>query len=309
MKEEHIPVLLHEVVECLTPKANKNFIDATCGFGGHAEAILEKTAPNGILIGIDQDTEALHLSKKRLEKYGDRFRDKLSNFSRIDEAARGIQVTGGILADLGVSSYQLDEVSRGFSFTKEGPLDMRMDASQELTAEMVVNGYPVDKLTKILKNFADERFATRIVERIDIARSKKPVKTTSELAEIVWDSIPKKYRQKGVNPATRTFQAIRMEVNNELGHLAEFLPKATSLLEKEARIAVITFHSREDKIVANFLREQANPCKCPPDFPECVCGRKPKIRIITKKSIQPGEEEIRNNPRSRSARLRVAEKI
>jgi 16S rRNA (cytosine1402-N4)-methyltransferase len=309
MKEAHIPVLLHEVIENLAPKKNKNFVDATCGFGGHAEAILKEIGPRGVLIGIDQDNEALESSRQKLSDFKNRFRAYEGNFSEIDIATRDLKIDGGILADLGISSYQVDEASRGFSFAKEGPLDMRMDMSQELTAQMVVNGYPVEKLTKILRNFADERFASRIVERIDIARTKKPIKTTTELAEIVWDSIPKRYRQKGINPATRTFQALRIEVNNELGHLKEFLPKATSLLEPGARIAVITFHSREDKIVANYFKEQAHPCKCPPDFPECVCGLLPKLQIVNRKSIQATEKEMYENPRSRSARLRVAEKI
>lgn len=309
MKEAHTPVLLQEVIEFLAPKANQNFIDATCGFGGHAEAILNKIGPSGILIGIDQDKEALKSSQERLVKFGERFKPFQGNFSKIDEAASGLVITGGVLADLGVSSYQIDEAVRGFSFAKEGPLDMRMDTNLELTAEMVINGYPVEKLTKIISSYADERFARRIVERIDTARSRKPIKTTIELAEIVWDSVPKRFRQKGINPATRTFQAIRMEVNNELGHLKEFIPKAIEILKPEARLAMITFHSREDKVVASYFKESANPCKCPPDFPECVCGAKPKIKIITKKSISATNRETLENPRSRSARLRVVEKI
>lgn len=309
MKEAHIPVLLKEVIAFLAPMPDKNFVDATCGFGGHTEAILEKTGPKGIVVGIDQDKEALEFAKTKLLRFGPRFIAVNDNYSQIKKVINDVEVDGGVLADLGVSSYQLDQPARGFSFMKEGPLDMRMDQASSLTAEMVVNGYPVEKITKILTSFADERFAKRIAENIEVARRKKPIKTTTELAEIVWDSVPKKFRQRGLNPATRTFQAIRMEVNNELGHLKEFLPQAIDILDVSARLAVITFHSREDKIVANCFKHEANPCTCPPQFPKCVCGKKPRIKIITKKAIQASINEKETNPRSRSARLRVIEKI
>ncbi|MDD5693025.1 MAG: 16S rRNA (cytosine(1402)-N(4))-methyltransferase RsmH [Patescibacteria group bacterium] len=309
MNSEHTPVLLHEVIDLLAPKKNQNFVDATCGFGGHTEAILKLTGPKGIVIGIDQDEEALKSATERLKPFGERFKPHFGNFSQTAEAVDGLKIDGGILADLGVSSYQIDTAKRGFSFQKTGPLDMRMSKETSLTAEKIVNDWSKEEIAVILKQYADERFAVRIASAICRERGVKRLETTTKLAEIVKEAIPRKFWPKGVNPATKTFQAIRIAVNDELNQLKQFLPQALKILEPHARIAVITFHSREDYIVKKILKEEANPCTCPPDFPKCVCEKKPKIKIITKKSIQATSQEMDENPRSRSARLIVAEKI
>jgi 16S rRNA (cytosine1402-N4)-methyltransferase len=309
MKEVHKPVLLQKVVELLAPKANQNFVDVTCGFGGHAERILELTGPKGMVIGIDQDQEALKASVERLRPFGGRFKPFLGSFTAIAEAVGRMPVNGGIIADLGVSSYQLETAERGFSFMRVGPLDMRMNQGAKLKAETIVNEWPRGRIAKILKSYADERFASRIATSIERERKKKTLKTTGELAEVVKEAIPRKFWPKNIHPATKTFQAIRMAVNDELNQLRQFLPEAIVLLESRARLAVITFHSREDALVKNFLRNQAKPCQCPPDFPECICGKKPQIKILTKKSVSATDQEIAESPRSRSARLTVAEKI
>ncbi len=309
MNSEHIPVLLKEVIDLLTPEKNQNYIDATCGFGGHSEALLNRSGPNGTVIGIDQDKEALEATTARLKTFGKRFIPYLGNFSQIYEAVGTLKINGGILVDLGVSSYQLSIAERGFSFKNKGPLDMRMSKETSLTAEVVVNDWPEEEIAKILKQYADERFAKRIASAICNKREDRRLKTTTELAEIVNEAIPKRFWPKQINPATKTFQAIRIAVNDELNQLKIFLPKAVEILKPQARIAVITFHSREDYIVKNYLKAVAHPCVCPPDFPRCVCGKKPKIKIITKKSIQATSQEMVENPRSRSARLIVAEKL
>ena len=309
MKDRHIPVLLQEVVTQLSPKSNQNFIDATVGLGGHASEILAHTGPNGLLIGIDQDKDALRLAQENLKQFGIRFKGYFGNFNEIIEASRDIVINGGILADLGVSSLQLDKAERGFSFRKEAELDMRMNQGQDTTARKVVNEYSEIKLKKIFQIYSNEKFAANIAKNICKNREVKPINKTTELAEIIKNSIPKRFWTNKIHPATRTFQAIRMEVNQELQRLDELLPKAIALLQPKARIAIITFHSREDHIVATFLKKEANPCHCPPNFPVCVCGAKANLRIINKKAIQATQAEIEKNPRSRSARLRVAEKI
>lgn len=309
MKKQHTSVLLQEVIDALAPRTNRNFVDATLGFAGHAKEILAKTGPKGVLIGIDQDAEALESAKLELMSFGERFKPFNGNFDQIEEATQNLPITGGILADLGVSSMQFDRAERGFSFSKEGPLDMRMDKSAQLTAEMVVNDYSVQELAEIIRKYSDERFAKRIAGRIETERAKARITGTLELARIVSEAIPRKFWPKGINPATRTFQAIRIAVNDELGALERFLPQAINLLEPGAKIAVITFHGLEDKIVKDFLTKEANPCECPKSFPKCVCGKVPSIKLATKKAIKPTSKEVEDNPRSRSAKLRVAEKI
>ena len=309
MTDKHIPVLLHEVIELLDPKPGKNYIDATLGFGGHSEAILSAISPNGKLLGIDQDEDVMKYTKERLQKFGDRFTTVIGNFSQIDEIGRQIRVTGGILADIGVSSYQLDTPERGFSFRDKGPLDMRMDQSSELTASMIVNTYSGEEITKIIRDFGEERFAKRIATRIVEARKTKHLETTKELAEIVSAAIPRKFWPDRISPATKTFQAIRMAVNDELGSLEMFLPEAVEILQPGARLAVITFHSLEDKIVKGFMTKSAKPCTCPPEFPKCICEKKAKIVLVTRKPVVATTKEISSNPRSRSAKLRVIEKI
>lgn len=309
MNEKHVPVLSQEVLAGLNPSPGQNFIDATLGFGGHSELILEATSPNGGLLGIDQDEDALAYATKRLTAYGERFQTARGNFAQIASLAAGYEVTGGILADIGVSSVQLDEANRGFSFTHDGPLDMRMDRSQTLTASEIVNTWEETRLAKIIRQYGEENFASRIARAIVTARAESPITTTSRLAETIASAIPRKFWPKGISPATRTFQGIRIAVNDELGVLTSFLPAATDLLLPGARLAVITFHSLEDRIVKDFMRERANPCTCPKEFPKCNCGKVADVKLITRKPTIATEEEISQNPRSRSAKLRILEKL
>jgi len=309
MNDKHVPVLSQEVLAGLNPGPGKNFIDATLGFGGHSELILEKISPNGRLLGIDQDEDALAYASRRLTAYGERFLPARGNFAQIASLAAGYEATGGILADIGVSSVQLDEAQRGFSFTHAGPLDMRMDRSQSLTASEIVNSWEETRIAKIIRQYGEENFAGRIARAIVKAREVAPITTTSGLAEIVSSAIPRKFWPKGISPATRTFQGIRIAVNDELGVLTTFLPAATDLLQPGARLAVITFHSLEDRIVKDFMRERANPCTCPKEFPKCNCGKVADVKLITRKPVVATDEEIASNPRSRSAKLRILEKI
>lgn len=309
MKKQHVSVLLQEVIEGLSPKTNQSFVDATLGFAGHSFEILKLTVPNGKLVGIDQDKEALKAASQTLENMGARFIPFYGNFEMIDEATKDLAIDGGIIADLGVSSMQLDKGNRGFSFQSEGPLDMRMNLDAALTAEKIVNEYSQSELTKLIQKYSDEKFASRIAEKIVKAREAKRLTSTLELAKIVSEAIPRKFWPKAINPATRTFQAIRIAVNDEMGSLERFLPKAIAALKPGARLAIITFHGLEDKIVKDYFMKAANPCECPPTFPQCICGKKPSIKLITKKAIKPSPEEIKENPRSRSAKLRIVEKL
>lgn len=309
MNEKHVPVLSQEVIASLNPSGGQNYIDATLGFGGHSELILERIAPDGRLLGIDQDEAALEYAQKRLAPFGTNFVAKQGNFSEIAELATDFPVSGGILADIGVSSVQLDEAERGFSFSKSGPLDMRMNRQQTLTAHEIVNTWEETKIAKVIREYGEERFASRIAKAIVAARTVSPIETTTKLAEIVSAAIPRKFWPKGINPATRTFQGLRIAVNDELGVLERFLPKATDLLLPGAKLAVITFHSLEDRVVKDFMKERVNPCTCPPEFPKCICGKVADVELITKKPITATEEEISVNPRARSAKLRIIQKI
>lgn len=309
MTNPHIPVLLQEVIHYLAPTSGKNFVDATLGFGGHSEEILKLTGPEGRLVGIDQDQTALEYAEKHLQTYHERFTSYLGNYTETQEAAQGMVVNGGILADIGVSSFQLDEAERGFSFKEDGPLDMRMSKENPLTAASIVNEWEADEITRILYEYGEEKFARRIARRITEAREVKYIETTKELAEVVANAIPRKFWPDHIHPATRTFQALRIVVNDELGVLREFLPIAMDLLQPGARLAVISFHSLEDRIVKDFMRERANPCTCPKEFPKCICGKVADGVIVTKKPVTASEEELSRNPRSRSAKLRVIEKI
>ena len=309
MEDPHTPVLLHEVISYLSPSNGKNYIDATLGFGGHSEAILKLTSPNGKLIGIDQDIEALEYSVKRLEAYGERFIPYHGNYTEIGEIAHLINVNGGILADIGVSSLQFDEAERGFSFRQDGPLDMRMNRDNQFNATNIVNEWQECEIAKVIRKYGEERFASKIAKHIVEVREKQYIKTTKELADIVERAIPRKFWPERVHPATKTFQALRIVVNDELDVLEKFLPKAMDLLQPGARLAVISFHSLEDKIVKGFMKERANPCTCPPEFPKCICGKVADGIIVTRKPVIATEKEIVENPRSRSAKLRVIEKI
>ncbi|MEK7447552.1 MAG: 16S rRNA (cytosine(1402)-N(4))-methyltransferase RsmH [Patescibacteria group bacterium] len=311
-KNMHKSVLLQEVVQFLDPKTGQVYIDATIGFGGHSSEILKKISPNGKLIGIDQDEEALAWLGANLKDKYPNLTLKKENFYDIEKVARenGHKNANGIIADIGVSSYQLDEPMRGFSFKNEGPLDMRMDKDQELTAAEVINTYSEQDLTDIFSKYGEERLSKTIAREIVRERAEKPFKTTLELSLLV-QSIYTKKGLKGlkIHPATRTFQALRIEVNDELKSLEIFLPQALDLLAKKGRLAVITFHSLEDRIVKDFFQKEAKGCICPPDYPICKCGHDAKIKILTKKPVLATEKEIKENPRARSAKLRVIEKI
>jgi 16S rRNA (cytosine1402-N4)-methyltransferase len=312
-KPLHTPVLLEEVIKYLDPKSNQNFIDGTIGAGGHAEKILEKTGPNGKLIGFDMNPESINQAKKRLKKYKNRVFLYQSNYSKIErvtyEQSR-IHKISGILLDLGISSFQLESKSGGFSFKISGILDMRFGGSeQELTAEEIVNKWPEKELVNILQNYGEERYSKTIAAEIVKTRKIKHILKTNELVEIIESVYSNKPKPKRIHPATKTFQALRIAVNDELNSLRRTLPQALNILSSKGRIAVISFHSLEDRIVKQFFRQETKACLCPPEFPVCRCAHKKQLTILTKKVITPSLEETKQNSRARSAKLRVAEKI
>jgi 16S rRNA (cytosine1402-N4)-methyltransferase len=308
---EHIPVLLNETIENLNIKPSGIYIDGTLGGAGHASKICDRLNSCGIFIGIDQDKEALGAAQKRLEKYQNKIILIHDNFVHVKNILLklNIQSVDGIVLDLGVSSYQLDEVKRGFSYMHDAPLDMRMDCTKDFSAYDVVNGYEEAALYKVIQDYGEERWAKRIANFIIRERKNKPIVTTGELVTIIKNAIPAAARRKGPHPAKRTFQAIRIEVNNELGILEQTIRDISELLNDGGRIGIITFHSLEDRIVKNVFKDLSKKCKCPPEYPVCRCGGKPTLRTITKKPIIPSEWELEKNPRSRSAKLRVAEKV
>ena len=310
MEFKHISVLLDECISGLDIKKGGIYVDGTLGGGGHSLHIARAIGGTGRLIGMDQDSNAIAAAKKRLEAF-DNVTYVHKNFSQIDEIAQelGIDSINGILLDLGVSSHQLDEADRGFSYQHDAPLDMRMDVRKSLSAYSVVNTYPQDELYRIIRDYGEERWAKRIAEFIVSERLKKPIQTTFDLVGVIKKAVPKGARSDGPHPAKRTFQAIRIEVNGELDILEETIKKMTALLAPGGRLCIITFHSLEDRIVKNTFRQLEDPCTCPRDFPVCVCGKKPQIKIITRKPILPGEEELAANKRSHSAKLRIAEKL
>ncbi|HID87122.1 MAG TPA: 16S rRNA (cytosine(1402)-N(4))-methyltransferase RsmH [Anaerolineae bacterium] len=298
----HTPVLYQEVIAGLQPRPGGRYIDATVGGGGHARGLLEGSSPDGRLLGIDADPMAIALARQSLAEYGERVILVNGNFAHLKEiaASHGFCPVDGILLDLGLSSFQLERAERGFSFQLEGPLDMRYDPQQGRTAADLVNTLPEDQLADILWRYGEEPRARRIARAIVAHR---PIRTTTELAEIVQRTVP---RRRRIHPATRTFLALRIAVNEELDALARALPQAVELLAPGGRLAVISFHSLEDRIVKEFFRDQARGCICPPDVPVCVCHHQPTLEVLTKKPIRPSEAEVRRNPRSRSARLRLA---
>ncbi len=306
MEFNHKSVLLREVIEGLAIKPEGTYVDGTLGGGGHSGAILEKLNDQGRLIGIDQDEAAVAAAGERLERFTNVtiVRDNYCNIRQILEKLN-ISEVDGILLDLGVSSYQLDTPERGFSYMSDAPLDMRMDKRSPVTAADIVNGYSQSELTRILKLYGEEKFAANIAKHITAAREGGPIKTTGELVEIIKASIPMKVQKTMGHPAKQTFQAIRIELNRELGVLTDSLDDMIDLLAPGGRIAVITFHSLEDRIVKNIFKNAQDPCTCPPDFPVCVCGKVSKGKILTKKPIVPTEEEMQANPRSKSAKLRI----
>ena len=306
MDYNHKSVLLEETIEGLRIRPEGTYVDGTLGGGGHSYRILEKLNDQGRLIGIDQDGAAVAAAGERLKGFTNVtiVRNNYCNIAQV-LGSMGIEKVDGILLDLGVSSYQLDTPERGFSYMSDAPLDMRMDTRGEMTAADIVNGYSEEDLTRIIRTYGEEKFAAAIAKHITAAREGGPIKTTGELVEIIKASIPQKFLKNAGHPAKQTFQAIRIELNQELKVLTETLDRMIDLLSDDGRLCVITFHSLEDRIVKNIFRTAANPCTCPPDFPVCVCNRKPKGTVITRKPIVPTEKEMEDNPRAKSAKLRI----
>ncbi|MBR4428970.1 MAG: 16S rRNA (cytosine(1402)-N(4))-methyltransferase RsmH [Clostridia bacterium] len=310
---KHLPVLLDECLEGLDIRPDGVYLDGTLGGGGHSGEILKRLT-SGHLYGIDRDMDAINAASRHMEELGvsGRFTPVHGNFhdakALLDEL--GVSVIDGALVDLGVSSWQLDAGERGFSYNGDNPLDMRMDASRGMSAADIVNGYSQQELTRVLRDWGEENWAAQIARVICDRRKLSPITTTEQLVDIIDAAIPKKIRAKdGSHPARRTFQALRIEVNDELAPLEKALEDIFSLLKPGGRLCVITFHSLEDRIVKNLFKRLSDPCTCPRSFPVCVCGKKPTARLITRKPITASEEELANNPRSRSASLRIAEKI
>lgn len=310
MKFEHVPVLYNEVMDALDIKADGIYVDGTLGGGGHSSGICERLSEKGTLIGVDRDTAALEAAGERLKDYACQrvyLHTNYSDVEAIKEAAGG--KVDGILLDLGVSSFQLDTAERGFSYMHDAPMDMRMNEDDAFTAYQVVNEYSEQELAKIIKEYGEEKWASRIAKFIVSERKLKPVETTGELVEIIKKAIPAAARREGPHPAKRTFQAIRIEVNAELEHLKRALDTLPDILAPGGRLAIITFHSLEDRMVKLAFDKRLNPCTCPKEFPVCVCGKVADVKKITRKPLVAGEKELDVNPRSRSAKLRVIEKL
>lgn len=309
MAFEHKSVLLEETVNGLNIKPDGIYVDGTLGGGGHAWEVCSRLNDKGSFIGIDQDAAAIEAASARLCDFGERVTIVRSNYCDMKSQLQklGIGKVDGIVLDLGVSSYQLDTAERGFSYREDAPLDMRMDTRQKMTARDIVNDYTEADLYRVIRDYGEDKFAKNIAKHIVQARAVKPVETTAELSEIIRASIPMKFQKKSGHPAKRTFQAIRIELNRELDVLRDSLDDMIDLLNPGGRLCIITFHSLEDRIVKSAFRKNENPCTCPPDFPVCVCGKKSKGSIITKKPILPSEEELEYNSRSKSAKLRIFE--
>lgn len=310
MEFRHTSVLLEETIEYLQIKPEGIYVDGTMGGGGHSYHIASRLQGTGRLIGIDQDADAIEASRLRLQTFGDTVTFVHDNYCNARQALKhlGIEKADGILLDLGVSSFQLDNADRGFSYKYDTPLDMRMDTRQQLTAEDILNRYTETELYHVIRDYGEEQFAKNIAKHIVNARADKPIKTTGELNEIIKAAIPAKMRAAGGHPSKRTFQAIRIECNRELEVLKSSLDDFIEMLNPLGRLCIITFHSLEDRIVKAAFKKNENPCTCPPDFPVCVCGQVSSGRVITRKPILPSEEEIAVNKRAKSAKLRVFEK-
>ncbi len=306
----HVSVLLNECIENLNIKPDGIYVDGTMGGAGHSLEIVKKLSRKGMLIGIDRDEEALAVAEERLKNFNN-VKYVHDNHDNIDEIIKDLNIKGvdGILLDLGVSSYQIDEKTRGFTYMDEGPLDMRMDKSQKLTAEYIVNNYKEQDLARIIFEYGEEKFSRKIAKNICEYRKNKKIETTGELVKIIEKSIPGKFREKNSHPAKRTFQAIRIEVNNEIEPLYNTVKNSINALNSKGRLCVITFHSLEDRMVKKAYVDAEGKCTCPKDLPYCVCGNVSFGKIITKKPILPTEKEMQENSRSRSAKLRVFEKI
>jgi 16S rRNA (cytosine1402-N4)-methyltransferase len=308
---KHRSVLLDECIDALNIKPNGIYVDGTAGGGGHSLEIVKRLTDGGRLIAIDRDDAAIAAATARLADYSDRVTFVRNNFSAIADVCDmlGIEKIDGVLLDLGVSSYQLDTAERGFTHNTDAPLDMRMDRRGELDAYTVVNGYTYEQLKKVIWEYGEERFAPKIASAIVRRREKEPIKSTGELVDVIKSAIPASAREGGHHPAKRTFQAIRIEVNGELDAIEPTVRAAAGRLAEGGRIAIITFHSLEDRIVKQTYSDLASGCNCPKSLPICVCGRKPSVSVLTRKPILPSQREVEENPRSRSAKLRVAEKI
>jgi 16S rRNA (cytosine1402-N4)-methyltransferase len=306
----HIPVLRDEVLTCLEPQAQKCYVDVTLGAGGHTQALLESVTPHGQVIGLDQDPVALAIAEKRLAPYGSQVRFVTGNFGDVEQLLQPLLgsdgITGGLLADLGVSSMQLDTAERGFSFTKEAPLDMRMSPDSALTAETVINTYPESTLKRLFSEYGEEHLSGTIARVVASQREDQPFRTTLQLAQCIANIYGGRAKKEKIHPATRVFQALRIEVNDELGQLRRLLASLPTLLAPEARVAIISFHSLEDRLVKQFFKQQSIDCICPSTFPVCRCDHRATFRLVSSKPITASESEIARNPRSRSAKLRAA---
>lgn len=311
MEFQHKSVLLQECINALNIRPDGIYLDGTLGGAGHSSQIARRLTEGGRLIGVDRDRTALAAAKERLAPYADRVTLVHSNFAEIDAIldSLGIPAVDGMLFDLGVSSPQLDDASRGFSYMADAPLDMRMDKDDALTAGEVVNTWPQGELRRILYDYGEERYAPQIAAAICRAREKAPVETTLELVDIIRSAMPAQALREKQHPAKRSFQAIRIAVNDELGAVSRMMQAAVGRLKPGGRLAVITFHSLEDRIVKSEMQQAARGCTCPPEFPVCVCGKKPLVKLVTRKPIVSGPAELEENPRARSAKLRVAEKL
>ena len=312
MEFNHYSVLLNETIENLNIKPDGIYVDGTLGGGGHAYQVASRLSEKGRLIGIDQDADAIAAAGERLKEFGDKITIIRSNYANMKEELHriGVEKVDGIVLDLGVSSFQLDTPERGFTYRDENaPLDMRMDDRQSLTAKDIVNGYSEMDLYRIIRDYGEDKFAKNIAKHIVQEREKKPIETTGELTEIIRASIPMKVQVTGGHPAKRTFQAIRIECNRELEVLRDSLDDMIDILNPGGRICIITFHSLEDRIVKGIFKKNENPCTCPSTFPVCVCGKVSKGKVITKKPILPSEEEMEVNSRSKSAKLRIFERV
>lgn len=310
MEFVHKSVLLDETVNSLNVKPDGIYIDGTLGGGGHAYEVCRRLGEHGRFIGIDQDAEAIEAAGLRLASFGDKVTIVRSNYVDIDNILKNLNIekVNGIMLDLGVSSHQLDTVERGFSYRENAPLDMRMDIRNEMTAKDIINNYSEMDLYRVIRDYGEDKFAKNIAKHIVNARKEKEIETTYELTDVIKAAIPMKVRMNGGHPAKKTFQAIRIELNKELDVLNNSIDKMIDLLADEGRLSIITFHSLEDRIVKTRFKTNENPCTCPPDFPVCVCGKKSKGKVITRKPIIPDEQEIEENKRSKSSKLRVFER-
>lgn len=311
MEFKHASVLLNETIDSLNIKPDGIYVDGTLGGGGHSFEICKRLGDGGRLIGIDQDLDAIAAATERLQPYKDKVTIVHSNYQDIDSVLKGLSISGvdGIVLDLGVSSYQLDNVDRGFTYREDTPLDMRMDQTQPMTAKDIVNDYSEMELYRVIRDYGEEQFAKNIAKHIVRARLDKPIETTGELNEIIKAAIPAKLRQGTGHPSKKTFQAIRIELNHELDVLEQSLDTMIKWLNPGGRLSIITFHSLEDRIVKTIYRRNMNPCTCPPSFPVCTCGKVSMGKVITRKPIVPSEQELADNKRAKSSKLRVFERI